>query len=400
MIQIAVLGYGTIGSGVVEVLKVNKDSITKRVGDEISVKYILDLREFPGDPMEGKIVHDYAVIQNDPEVAVVVEAMGGVEPAYTFAKQAIESGKHFATSNKALIAEKGAELIRLAKEHNVHCMFEASVGGGIPIIRPLNSCLTADVIEEVSGILNGTTNYMMTKMSEEGSEFEDVLKDAQQKGYAEADPTADIEGHDACRKIAILTSLVCGQQVDFQDIHTEGITKITANDIKYAKALGRSIKLLASSYQTGDSYCALVAPFMLEPSHPLYNVNDVFNAVFVHGNVLGDAMFYGSGAGKLPTASAVVADIVEIAKHLDENIPIEWREEKLELADYRQLKNKYFVRTTADKAAIEKSFGSVSYVQADGVTGENAFVTAEMDGFAYDKAEAELGEVLQYIRVK
>ena len=397
MIQIAVLGYGTIGSGVVEVLKVNKDSITKRVGDEIFVKYILDLREFPGDPMEDKIVHDYAVIQNDPEVAIVVEAMGGVEPAYTFAKQAIESGKHFATSNKALIAEKGAELIRLAKEHNVNCMFEASVGGGI---RPLNSCLTADVIEEVSGILNGTTNYMMTKMSEKGSEFEDVLKDAQQKGYAEADPTADIEGHDACRKIAILTSLVCGQQVDFQDIHTEGITKITATDIKYAKALGRSIKLLASSYQTGDSYCALVAPFMLEPTHPLYNVNDVFNAVFVHGNVLGDAMFYGSGAGKLPTASAVVADIVEIAKHLDENIPVEWRKEKLELADYRQLKNKYFVRTTADKAAIEKAFGSVSYVQAEGVTGENAFVTAEMDGFAYDKAEAELGEVLQCIRVK
>ena len=354
MIQIAVLGYGTIGSGVVEVLKVNKDSITKRVGDEIFVKYILDLREFPGDPMEDKIVHDYAVIQNDPEVAIVVEAMGGVEPAYTFAKQAIESGKHFATSNKALIAEKGAELIRLAKEHNVNCMFEASVGGGIPIIRPLNSCLTADVIEEVSGILNGTTNYMMTKMSEKGSEFEDVLKDAQQKGYAEADPTADIEGHDACRKIAILTSLVCGQQVDFQDIHTEGITKITATDIKYAKALGRSIKLLASSYQTGDSYCALVAPFMLEPTHPLYNVNDVFNAVFVHGNVLGDAMFYGSGAGKLPTASAVVADIVEIAKHLDENIPVDFTQIKQtvkEKLDHQNLNEVLPFNPTAENIA-------------------------------------------------
>ncbi len=400
MIQIAVLGYGTIGSGVAEVLKVNKESITKRVGDEIAIKYILDLRDFPGDPLEDKIVHDYAVIQNDPEVAIVVEAMGGVEPAYTFAKQALENGKHFATSNKALIAEKGAELIRIAKEKNVNCMFEASVGGGIPIIRPLNSCLTADVIEEVAGILNGTTNYMMTKMSEEGSEFEDVLKDAQQKGYAEADPTADIEGHDACRKIAILTSLVCGQQVDFQDIHTEGITRITATDIKYAKALGRSIKLLASSYKTGDSYCALVAPFMLEATHPLYNVNDVFNAVFVHGNVLGDAMFYGSGAGKLPTASAVVGDIVEIARHLDENIPVEWREEKLELVDYRQLKNKYFVRTTADKTVIEQAFGPVEYVEAEGVTGETAFITAEMDGFAYDKAESQLGEVLQCIRVK
>ena len=400
MIQVAILGYGTVGSGVYEVLKTNRDSIKEKTGDEIHVKYVLDLRDFPGDPIQDKIVHDYKTIAEDPEVKIVVETMGGVEPAYTFVKAMLEAGKHVTTSNKALVAEKGAELIALAKEKNVNFMFEASVGGGIPIIRPLNSCLTADVIEEVSGILNGTTNYMMTKMSEEGSEFEDVLKDAQQKGYAEADPTADIAGHDACRKIAILTSLVCGQQVDFQDIHTEGITKITATDIKYAKALGRSIKLLASSYQTGDSYCALVAPFMLEPTHPLYNVNDVFNAVFVHGNVLGDAMFYGSGAGKLPTASAVVADIVEIAKHLDENIPVEWREEKLELADYRQLKNKYFVRTTADKAAIEKAFGSVSYVQADGVTGENAFVTAEMDGFAYDKAEAELGEVLQCIRVK
>ena len=396
----AVMGYGTIGSGVVEVLDINGSSIAKRVGEPVEIKYVLDLRDFPGDPIQDKIVHDYKTIAEDPEVKIVVETMGGVEPAYTFVKAMLEAGKHVTTSNKALVAAKGAELIALAKEKNVNFMFEASVGGGIPIIRPLNSCLTADVIEEVSGILNGTTNYMMTKMSEEGSEFEDVLKDAQQKGYAEADPTADIEGHDACRKIAILTSLVCGQQVDFQDIHTEGITKITATDIRYAKALGRSIKLLASSYQTGDSYCALVAPFMLEPTHPLYNVNDVFNAVFVHGNVLGDAMFYGSGAGKLPTASAVVADIVEIAKHLDENIPVEWREEKLELADYRQLKNKYFVRTTADKAAIEKAFGSVSYVQADGVTGENAFVTAEMDGFAYDKAEAELGEVLQCIRVK
>ena len=400
MINIAVMGYGTVGSGVVEVINTNGARINQRIGEELNIKYVLDMKDFPEDPVQDKIIHDFETIVSDEEVQIVVEVMGGIEPAYTFVKRCLQAGKSVATSNKALVAKHGAELLSIAREKNINFLFEASVGGGIPIIRPLNSCLTADVIEEVSGILNGTTNYMMTKMSEKGSEFEDVLKDAQQKGYAEADPTADIEGHDACRKIAILTSLVCGQQVDFQDIHTEGITKITATDIKYAKALGRSIKLLASSYQTGDSYCALVAPFMLEPTHPLYNVNDVFNAVFVHGNVLGDAMFYGSGAGKLPTASAVVADIVEIAKHLDENIPVEWRKEKLELADYRQLKNKYFVRTTADKAAIEKAFGSVSYVQAEGVTGENAFVTAEMDGFAYDKAEAELGEVLQCIRVK
>lgn len=399
MIQIAVLGYGTIGSGVVEVLKVNKDSITKRVGDEIFVKYILDLREFPGDPMEDKIVHDYAVIQNDPEVAIVVEAMGGVEPAYTFAKQAIESGKHFATSNKALIAEKGAELIRLAKEHNVNCMFEASVGGGIPIIRPLNSCLTADVIEEVSGILNGTTNYMMTKMSEEGSEFEDVLKDAQQKGYAEADPTADIEGHDACRKIAILTSLVSGQQVDFEDIHCEGITKISATDIKYAKALGRSIKLLASSRLVDGKYCALVAPFMLPVEHPLYPVSDVFNAVFVHGNVLGDAMFYGSGAGKLPTASAVVADIVDIVKHTGKHVWIDWEQEKLELADYKDAEYRFFVRTRADRNAVEAAFGAVSYVEAVDGLKETAFVTEQMSGKAYEAAAEKLGDIINMIRV-
>jgi homoserine dehydrogenase len=400
MIKIALLGYGTIGSGVVEVLETNQESIAKRAGDGISVKYVLDLRDFPGDPIQDKIVHDYEVIKNDPEVAIVVEAMGGVEPAYTFAKQALLSGKHFVTSNKALIAKHGAELIALAKEKNLNCMFEASVGGGIPIIRPLNACLTADVIEEVSGILNGTTNYMMTKMSEEGLEFADVLKDAQQKGYAEADPTADIEGHDACRKIAILTSLVCGQQVDFEDIHTEGITGISATDIKYAKAMGRKIKLLASSYKTGDSYCVLVAPFMLAKGHPLYTVEDVFNAVFVHGNVLGDAMFYGSGAGKLPTASAVVADVVETATHLNEHIPVEWKADKLALADYRQLENSYFVRTTADEAEIEAAFGAVSYVKAEGVTGERAFVTAKMDGFTYEKAAAKVGGILQTIRVK
>lgn len=400
MIKIAILGYGTIGSGVVEVLETNRESITKRAGDEISVKYVLDLRDFPGDPIQEKIVHDYNVIKNDPEVSIVVEAMGGVEPAHTFAREALLSGKHFATSNKALIAKYGAELIALAKEKELNCMFEASVGGGIPIIRPLNNCLTADVIEEISGILNGTTNYMMTKMSEEGSEFEDVLKDAQQKGFAEADPTADIEGHDACRKIAILTSLVCGQQVEFEDIHTEGITKISAVDIKYAKALGRSIKLLASSYKVDGSYCALVAPFMLDAEHPLYNVNGVFNAVFVHGNVLGDAMFYGSGAGKLPTASAVVADVVDIVRHRNEHVPVEWKADKLELVDYRQLKNRYFVRTTADKAAVEAIFGEVEYVEAEGVTGENAFVTTEMDGFAYDKAAEKLDGILQTIRVK
>ena len=279
-------------------------------------------------------------------------------------------------------------------------MFEASVGGGIPIIRPLNSCLTADELEEITGIVNGTTNYMMTKMSEEGSEFADVLKDAQEKGYAEKDPTADIEGYDACRKIAILTSLVCGQQVDFEDIHTEGITKITATDIKYAKAMGRTIKLLASSKKTEGGYVAMVAPYLLPKTHPLYNVNDVFNAIFVHGNVLGDAMFYGSGAGKLPTASAVVADVVEMAKNLDKNIPVEWSSKKLELVDYKKSSSQFFVRTEGtDQAAVEKVFGTVSYVEAEGVTGELGFVTGTMTEAEFEKKMEEFKAVKGFIRM-
>lgn len=397
--KVAVMGYGTIGSGVVEVLDINRSSITKRAGEEIDVKYILDLRDFPGDPIQEKVVHDYKTIVEDPEVGIVVETMGGVEPAYTFVKAMLEAGKHVTTSNKALVAAKGAELIALAKEKNVNFMFEASVGGGIPIIRPLNSCLTADEIEEITGIVNGTTNYMLTKMSEEGLEFDDVLKDAQAKGYAEKDPTADVEGYDACRKIAILTSLVCGQQVDFEDIHTEGITKITATDIRYAKAMGRNIKLLASSRKVGEGYVAMVAPFLLPAAHPLYSVNGVFNAIFVHGNVLGDAMFYGSGAGKLPTASAVVADIVDIAKHQDVNIAVEWSSKKLELIDCINMENRYFVRTNADKSDVERAFGDVEYVSAEGVSGECGFITASMSEADYAKKAADLGSVLQMIRV-
>lgn len=395
--KVAVMGYGTIGSGVVEVLSINKERITERAGEPVEVKYVLDLRDFPGDPMEDKIVHDYKVIAEDPEVGIVVETMGGVEPAYTFVKAMLEAGKQVTTSNKALVAAKGAELIRIAREHNVNFQFEASVGGGIPIIRPLNCCLTADEIEEITGILNGTTNYMLSKMADEGAEFDDVLKDAQDKGYAEKDPTADIEGHDPCRKIAILTSLVCGKQVDFEDIHCEGITKISATDFKYAKAMGRSIKLLASSKKQGDSYAAMVAPFLLPASHPLGNVNDVFNGVFVHGNVLGDAMFYGSGAGKLPTASAVVADIVDMAKHQHVNIVIDWKEEKMELLDYLDARNAFFVRTAASKADAEKVFGEVSYVEA-GIAGEIGFTTGVMTEAEFAKKAEELG-IINRIRL-
>ncbi|MBU5474279.1 homoserine dehydrogenase [Roseburia sp. MSJ-14] len=400
MIKIAILGYGTIGSGVVEVLNTNRESIAKRAGDEIEVKYILDLRDFPGDPMADKVVHDYDIIANDEEVQVVVEAMGGVEPAYTFVKRALMAGKNVATSNKALVAKHGAELLAIAKEKDINFLFEASVGGGIPIIRPLNSSLTADEIEEITGILNGTTNYMLSKMTFEGLEFDDVLKDAQSRGYAEADPTADIEGYDACRKIAILTSLVCGQQVDFEEIYTEGITKITATDIKYAKAMGRVIKLLATSKKVGDSYYAMVAPFMLSQQHPLFSVNDVFNAIFVHGNVLGDAMFYGSGAGKLPTASAVVADIVDIAKHLHRNIMISWSSKKLELVDCKKASSRFFVRTTDSEEEVTAIFGNVEFVKVPEITDEVGFVTDVLTEEEFEEKSAKLKNMRQRIRVE
>ena len=399
MIKVAVMGFGTIGSGVVEVLSINRESIAKRVGDTIDVKYVLDLRDFEGHPIQKKIVHDYRTIVEDKEVSIVVETMGGVEPAYTFVKAMLEAGKHVTTSNKALVAEKGAELLEIAKAHQVNFQFEASVGGGIPIIRPLKSCLTADVIEEITGIINGTTNYMLTEMSEKGTDFESVLKDAQAKGYAEKDPTADIEGYDAGRKIAILTSLVAGQQVDFEDIHTEGISHITSTDIKYAKSMGRAIKLLATSKHVGDGYAAMVAPFLLNSKHPLFSVNGGFNAIFVKGNVLGDAMFYGSGAGKLPTASAVVADIVEMAKHMDKHIPIEWRREKLELIDYKDFDNRFFVRANESEEAVKKVFGEVEFVKAEDVTGEVGFVTSVMPESEFETRAAKLA-VIQKIRVK
>lgn len=406
--KIAVMGYGTIGSGVVEVLEVNKDSIAKRAGEPIEVKYILDLRDFPGDKYEKCIVHDYKTIVNDPEVGVVVEAMGGVEPAYTFVKEMLLAGKQVATSNKNLVAEKGAELIDIAREKNINFMFGASVGGGIPIIRPLNKCLTADEIDEITGILNGTTNYMLTRMANEGVSFDEVLKDAQAKGYAEADPTADVEGFDPCRKIAILTSLVCGQQVDYQDIYTEGITKITSEDFAYAKSMDCNIKLLASSKRVGDSYSCMVAPFMLPKTHPLCGVNDVFNAVFLHGNMLGDAMFYGSGAGKLPTASAVVADVVDMVKHVNTNIFIEWSPEKIDLVDCKESENRFFVRTTSDKPAIEAAFGAVEYVCDSNpnecgcenvvVAGETAFTTGEMKESDFAECAAKV-DVVNRIRL-
>lgn len=404
MAKVAVLGYGTVGSGVVEVLNTNKDLIKERALEEISIRYVLDLKEFPGTPVEKLIVHDFEQIVNDEEVEVVVEVMGGIEPANTFVRRSLEAGKSVVTSNKALVAKHGAELLKTAKEHQVNFLFEASVGGGIPIIRSLNNALTGDEIEEITGILNGTTNYMMTKMFYDGADYNEVLKEAQDNGYAERNPEADVEGYDACRKIAILSSIISGKYVDFEEIYTEGITRMTVRDILYAKKMGMTIKLLASAKREDDCVSAIVAPFLLLPSHPLYNIDGVFNSVFVKGNMLGDAMFYGSGAGKLPTASAVVGDIVDVVKNKGRNVMASWTEEKLELKSKGDTKRKFFVRMSGDKEEllpkVEAAFGPVTVITLKDVTDEFGFVTGRIKESIYEAMAAGFSNILQMIRVE
>ena len=404
MVKIAVLGYGTVGSGVVEVFEKNRQSICRKAGEEIEVKYVLDLRDFPGDPVEKKLVHDYQVILEDPEIQVVVETMGGLKPAYEFTKQALQAGKSVCTSNKELVAQHGAELMDIARGKQVNYLYEASCGGGIPIIRPLNTCLTADVIDEVSGILNGTTNYILTKMENDGTDFETALREAQDRGYAERNPEADVEGYDACRKIAILSSLAFGSRVDYQDIYTEGITRITAEDIKYARAIGTSIKLLATSRRVENGVYAMVSPVMIGAENPLYSVKGVFNAVFVHGNMLGDAMFYGQGAGKLPTASAVAADVVDCARHIGKNIPMSWGDEKLNLMDTGDVRHRFFVRIRGSlserRGAVEAAFGQVETVTVPGIDGEFACITGEMPEAAYRDGAAKIEGIISMIRAR
>ena len=404
MIKIAVLGYGTVGSGVVEVIQTNGDAINKRIGDVLEIKYVLDLREFPGTPVENLITHNFDDIVNDEEVKIVVEVMGGIEPAYTFVKKSLLAGKSVATSNKALVAKHGAELLAIAKEKNINFLFEASVGGGIPIIRPLTSSLTGDEIEEITGILNGTTNYMMSKMYNENADYDAVLKEAQAMGYAERDPSADVEGHDACRKIAILSSIISGKLVDFEDIYTEGITEVTLEDIQYAKAMDMKIKLLASCKRSGDKLCAIVAPHLVPKSHPLYNIEDVFNAIFVKGNMLGDAMFYGSGAGKLPTASAVVGDIVEAAKNPNRSMMSVWDAEKLELEEKAETTKKFFVRIkgTEDalKAQLENEFGKIQIIKLADVSDEFGFITEVMSEGEYEACAKQFAQICHMIRVE
>ena len=399
--KLAIMGFGTIGSGVAAIVEQNAALIERRIGAPLEVKYVLDLREFPGTSVEHKVVHDIDIIVNDPEIDVVVETMGGVEPACTFVKKALNAGKSVTTSNKVLVEKKGAELLALAEEKGVSFLFEASVGGGIPIIRPLNQCLTGDRITGVTGILNGTTNYMLTKMDREGVTFEAALKEAQRSGFAEADPTADVEGLDASRKIAILSALAYGAQVDYQDVPTEGITKITDTDFRYARALGLSVKLLGSSRCIDGKYYIQVSPVLLPPEHPLAAVNGVFNAILVQGNMVDQLMFYGRGAGSLPTASAVVADVIEELRNPHTTLVKSWDPEKLTLSDIGDLRRRFFLRLSGCKdcraAEVEAALDAVSYTVLDGLN-EFAAVTPIMTEAAFREKSAALPGVLQVIR--
>ena len=377
MIKIAILGYGTVGSGVYEILKKNTTAIAKKAGDVIDVKYILDIRDFDDHPEKHLFTKNFDDILNDDEVSVVVEVMGGLNPAYDFTKSALLKGKNVITSNKELVATHGTELIAIAKEKCVNYLFEASVGGGIPIIRPLTQCLSANSITEINGILNGTTNYILTKMFSEGASFSDALKTAQDLGYAERNPEADVEGHDACRKTAILASLATGTFIDYNNIPTEGITKVSKTDVLFAEKIGYVIKLIGSAnVDENGKVSARVAPRLVKRTSQLAGVSDVFNAILVHGDSLGDVMFYGRGAGKLPTASAVVADIIDAAKHIHTNKWVIWAEStegvmnKPEDSEYA-----YFVRTKDESLA-----SGLSGVEHIGTSedGEYIFTTGEM----------------------
>ena len=404
MFNIAILGFGTVGSGVYEVIKENNALLKQKTGEDIAVKKILDIREFAGSEWESLVVHDIKEIIEDNDIDVVVETMGGTSPAFEFVRDALLSGKHVTTSNKALVAAHGTELLKIAREKNVNFFFEASVGGGIPIIRTITESYAGEHFKEITGILNGTTNYILTKMDVEGEDFEKALSTAQELGYAERNPEADVEGYDTCRKIAILASLATGKEVNFEEIHTEGITKIDTADFEYAKHMKLSIKLFGDSKFEDGKVFAFVAPVMVERDHPLYMVNDVFNGIMVEGNMLGKSMLYGSGAGKLPTASAVVADIVAITKNKDKNVAtFGWGDEKQNVVDMNETSHKYFVRFKGrDAGFIDKckeTFKNAKEVYLDGKD-EFALVTDLMKERDFLAALNNLGDVIKYIRTK
>ena len=401
MAKVAVLGYGTVGSGVVDVLDQNAAEVSGSAGEKIELKYILDLREFPGDRHESQVVHDIDIILNDPEVEVICETMGGLEPAFSFAKKALEKGKSVCTSNKELVAAHGPELVELAKKNGKSYLFEASVGGGIPLLRTINDSMKHEKIDSITGILNGTTNYILTKMDKEGMGFATVLKAAQDKGYAEKNPEADVEGYDACRKIAILASLMSGKHVNYGDIYTEGISRVSIEDFDYARCLGMSIKLLAMCKRSDSGFFTMVSPFLIPNENPLANVNGVFNAINIHSNMLGDVMFYGKGAGKNATASAVVADVIDIVKHKNQHIDVNMKAEKAILSPKDSAVRQFFVRVPSTlKEQANDIFGdTIEEVSGVNVHGEYAFITRDLSEKDFEEKLWKMDSVKGYLRI-
>ena len=381
MTKVAILGFGTVGSGVAEVLSKNSQGIARRSGGEIQVKYILDVRDFPDSPFKDCFVKDFSIIENDPEVDVVVETIGGAKVALEFTTRALKAGKSVVSSNKELVATHGYELLQLAKANGVSYLFEASVGGGIPILRPLTNCLAANEVEQITGILNGTTNYILTRMIKAGLTFEQALKEAQDNGYAEKDPTADVDGHDACRKICILSALACGQHVYPQQVPTQGIREVTLADVAYADSCGYKIKLLGRCLREPEGkVCAFVAPHLVSCENPLAGVEDVFNAIAVTGNAVGDAMFYGRGAGKLPTASAVVADVIDIARDPKRDRGNQWGPGSEDLVvSSDSLTSRWYVRANLSMDQARLACGEILPLARSGAPAqEAAFLTQPM----------------------
>ena len=403
MKKIAVLGYGTVGSGVVELMEQNAATIAKSAGEEVEVKYIVDIRDFSNDKNASKFVKDFSVIENDPEVSVVVETIGGTNPAYDFTKRALLAGKSVVTSNKELVATHGAEFFKIAKEKNVNYLFEASVGGGIPVLRPIAQCLGANDIDEIYGILNGTTNYILTRMIKAGLTFEKALAEAQELGYAERDPSADIEGHDACRKICILASLAFGNHIYPEYIKTEGITKVTLEDVRLAGIAGKVIRLLGRCKLSDDGKVyAYVGPHLVDKSSPIASVEDVFNAIMVHGDMVGNVMFYGPGAGKFPTASAVCADVIDAVKHIESRKYLGWNDAGAEVvADMSGFTSRYYVRIDGENArsAATQVFSGVEFIDDELAI---AFITSELSQSEFEAKLASLSErvdILSQMRV-
>ncbi|MCI7758505.1 MAG: homoserine dehydrogenase [[Eubacterium] saphenum] len=410
MAKIAVLGYGVVGSGTVEVFYKNRENLEKKAGEPLDIKYILDLRDFPDSPYADKFVKDFNVILNDPEVTVVTEVIGGINPSYDFVKSSLMAGKSVVTSNKELVAKKGAELLTIAREKNVNFFFEASVGGGIPIIKPIHACLEANEIKEIAGILNGTTNFILTKMFRDGMGFDEALKIAQQLGYAERNPAADVEGVDACRKICILASLSFGRHVYPENVHTEGITKVTLEDVEYMDSYNAKIKLIGCARREENNEISIgVFPAVIKDESQLSGVSDVFNAILVRGDATGDVVFYGKGAGKLPTASAVVSDIVSAVKHTTTSRSLDWADsEQSFIRPFEQFTCGNYIRLLAKnpeetKAAVKNIFGDVEYLTSKKkADNELAFVTGVMtEKAALDALEklSEGAEVLGRLRV-